>query len=100
MPRRSWYTKTCNHPSNMNDKISDDIQIAGKNSILSRFHNSTCQRLRQKVHTWPLQKGPAPMPIVGMCSAEVTAAAIGDGMHSSTIEKHPTACNANACSST
>lgn len=100
MPRRSWYTKTCNHPSIMNDKISHDIQIAGKNSILSRFHNSICQRLRQKVHTWPLQKGPAPMPIVGMCSAAVTAAAIGDGMHSSTSEKHPTACNANACSST
>jgi hypothetical protein len=46
------------------------------------------------------QRRPAPMPMVGMLSAAVTAAAIGPGMHSSTMEKQPASCSACACCST
>lgn len=48
----------------------------------------------QKDHTWPLQCGPAPMPIVGMESSRVAAAAMRGGTHSSTIAKQPASCNA------
>jgi hypothetical protein len=34
--------------------------------------------------TWPLVASPAPMPIVGIFSAAVTAAATARGTHSST----------------
>ena len=40
------------------------------------------------------------MPIVGMWRARVTAAAMGDGTHSRTIEKHPAPCKASARSRT
>lgn len=46
--------------------------------------------------TWPLQAGPAPMPMVGMLSALVTAAAMGPGTHSSTSAKQPLSCSALA----
>jgi hypothetical protein len=46
--------------------------------------------------TCPLHCGPAPMPMVGMLRASVTAAAIGAGMHSSTIAKQPLSCRALA----
>lgn len=36
------------------------------------------------------------MPMVGMLSASVTAAAMGAGMHSSTIAKQPLSCRALA----
>jgi hypothetical protein len=48
------------------------------------------------MRTCPLHCGPAPMPMVGMRSALVTAAAIGAGMHSSTMAKQPLACSALA----
>jgi hypothetical protein len=54
----------------------------------------------KKIKTCPLQKGPAPIPMVGTCSADVAAAATGAGTHSSTTEKHPASCNANAVSTT
>ena len=43
--------------------------------------------------TWPLQWGPAPMPMVGMSSSEVMPAARLGGTHSSTTEKQPAACS-------
>lgn len=58
------------------------------------------QRLKKKAQTCPLQKGPAPMPMVGMSRAEVTAAATGAGTHSNTTEKHPASCSAIADSTT
>ena len=50
--------------------------------------------MRQPAHTWPLQCGPAPIPMVGMDSSLVTAAATTGGTHSSTIAKHPASCRA------
>lgn len=50
--------------------------------------------------TWPLQKGPAPMPMVGMRRADVAAAATAAGTHSKTTEKQPASCNAKAVSTT
>jgi len=38
--------------------------------------------------------------MVGILRADVTAAAIGDGTHSSTMEKQPADCKANAWSKT
>jgi hypothetical protein len=50
--------------------------------------------------TWPLQNGPAPMPMVGIFNADVAAAATGAGTHSNTTEKHPASCKASAVSTT
>lgn len=47
--------------------------------------------------TWPLQCGPAPMPIVGIESSRVAAAATSGGTHSSTIAKQPASCRACVC---
>lgn len=58
------------------------------------------QKWKKKEQTWPLQKGPAPMPMVGMSRAEVTAAATSAGTHSNTTEKHPASCSAIADSTT
>jgi len=46
--------------------------------------------------TWPLQCGPAPMPIVGICSRSVITAASCSGTSSSTIEKAPASWMATA----
>jgi hypothetical protein len=50
--------------------------------------------------TCPLQKGPAPIPMVGIRRADVAAAATGGGTHSRTTEKHPASCKASAVSTT
>mmetsp|Transcript_24124 Transcript_24124/g.82318 ORF Transcript_24124/g.82318 Transcript_24124/m.82318 type:complete len:248 (+) Transcript_24124:268-1011(+) len=50
--------------------------------------------------TCPLHCGPAPIPIVGMSRAAVTAAATAPGTHSSTTAKHPARCSASALSTT
>ena len=49
--------------------------------------------------TWPLQPGPAPMPIVGMRRRSVIAAASWAGMSSRTIEKAPASWTARASAS-
>lgn len=55
------------------------------------------QLTRALLRTWPLVAGPAPIPMVGMLSSEVTAAATAAGTHSSTTEKQPAA--SKACTS-
>lgn len=50
--------------------------------------------------TCPLQKGPAPMPMVGIRRAAVAAAATSGGTHSRTTAKHPASCREIAVSTT
>jgi hypothetical protein len=40
------------------------------------------------------------MPMVGICNADVAAAATGAGTHSNTTEKQPASCKASAVSTT
>ena len=59
-----------------------------------------CHYSEKNRRTCPLQNGPAPMPIVGICNADVAAAATGAGTHSNTTEKQPASCKASAVSTT
>jgi hypothetical protein len=54
----------------------------------------------KQMETWPLHRDPAPMPMVGICSAWVAAAATGEGTHSRTTAKQPASCKASAASTT
>jgi hypothetical protein len=48
------------------------------------------------IWTWPLQPGPAPIPMVGTCSRSVIAAASCSGMSSRTMLNAPASWTARA----
>ena len=51
-----------------------------------------------QTRTWASQLGPAPIPMVGMCSRSVISAAMGAGTISMTTEEAPASCTARASS--
>ena len=71
------------------------VQQGGTASAPRGDGNATADALRPP--TCPEQCTPAPMPMVGTCSAAVMAAATGGGTHSTTTAKQPASCSARAC---
>ena len=98
MPSRSWYTSTCHITRSM----VPHYKTGGVHSVCKQHFlaadptqctHSLVPGARPRLgHTCPLQWGPAPMPMVGMDSSRVNAAATTGGTHSSTTAKHPASC--------